>query len=75
MTTHNDSLRACIASLFELDIYEVPKFEALGEKWLQRLIEFCALKGYEFKGYGDKDSISDVDANGGNRWIYLRSWQ
>ncbi len=47
-----DCMRAVIASLFELELQQVPHFLLFGRKWFQIYHHFLWSLGYEWKGTG-----------------------
>lgn len=49
-TVHGNCFAACVASLLELSIDEVPTFETMGEAWGGALYEFLQTQGYTFLG-------------------------
>lgn len=66
--TIGDCLRAAVASMFELDITQVPNFMMFqGSKWFDVYCYFLKGIGYEYKGTVDKSIlIKDDDLiNGG----------
>lgn len=46
-----DCLRACVASLFELEIEQVPHFILYEKKWYHMLTDFIWSLGYEYEGH------------------------
>ena len=53
---HGDCMQAVFASLFELQLEEVPAFIELGDKWWSEILKFieqqnCSFKGYLYNGY------------------------
>lgn len=49
-TVHGNCFAACVASLLELSLGDVPAFEAMGSEWGQELYRFLTEQGYVFQG-------------------------
>lgn len=56
-----DCMRACIASLFELTIEQVPHFLRFGDSWFSTMCNFVDLVGHEMwgTGYPHKTKLSE----------------
>ena len=48
--TNGDCMQAAIASLFECELEEVPKFIELKPSWFKPFREFLLSKGYDYEG-------------------------
>lgn len=42
---HGNCLQACVASLFELELDQVPNFMTFKSDWWDQLVEFCKPRG------------------------------
>lgn len=51
-----DCARACVASMFELDITQVPNFILFGDKWFNVYFHFLQGLGYMFYGIQHPDN-------------------
>ena len=63
-----DCMRAVIASLFELELIQVPHFALFGNDWFQIYHCFLWSLGFEFNGtgYPDKNNLAEqTRVNGG----------
>lgn len=61
---HGNCFTACVASLFDKPIEEVPNFIDFGDKWFEMFWEYVVSQGAEFLGMcyvGPKESISDEE--------------
>jgi hypothetical protein len=54
---HGNCFPACLASLLETTIEEIPQFQTMETNWFPQLWEFLLKHGYEFKGTGKKEDI------------------
>lgn len=56
---NGDCMQASLASLFNLELDEVPKFIELGDRWWSAINDFVKEQGYQFQGYlyGGKDVL------------------
>ncbi len=50
---------ACVASLLELPIEEVPDFNSMPDSWFMPFIRFLRKNGYEFGGTGKPENLKD----------------
>lgn len=48
--THGNCMQAAFASLFELELQQVPHFRELGDSWFSALWAFLQEQGYEHEG-------------------------
>jgi len=57
-----DCQRAAVASMFELEISQVPHFKLFGDNWFKVFYHFLQSIGYDFQGTANKDKpITDDD--------------
>lgn len=49
-STHGNCLAACVASIFEIPIDQVPAWEEMGEEWSDSFLQFIEESGYEYEG-------------------------
>lgn len=57
-TIPGDCLRAAVASMFELDIIQVPHFLMFGDKWYSAFHSFIWFLGYELSHYETDERFS-----------------
>jgi hypothetical protein len=61
-----DCLRACVASLFEVEYERVPAFETLGDEWTSPFLNFVERElGFDFYGHAAAGTVGPEYAIGG----------
>jgi hypothetical protein len=58
---HGNCMGACLASIMELSINVVPKFQDMGQNWFQPFWDFLAEHGYTFHGTGKPENVEVYD--------------
>lgn len=71
---HGDCMQAVFASLFDMELEEVPPFIEFGDEYFDKILEFIDSKGYQYEGCcvnGD-DNAFDIIHNeeGVNGYFY-----
>lgn len=66
-TIHGNCFPACLASLLDCSLEEVPPLQDMGEKYIQPFWDFLNQRGYDFDG-----SYVFNEARGRN-WMHLNS--
>jgi hypothetical protein len=59
---HGNCFPACIASLMELKLEDVPATQSMGSNWFSVLFYFLDERGYEFLGTGKKENALTYDS-------------
>lgn len=52
--------RACLSSIMDLDIEDIPHFEDMGQEWHEPFFNFLKEKNYEFEGTGQKKNFDKL---------------
>ena len=58
---HGNCLGACLASIMELSIEEVPKIQDMGQNWFPAFWDFLIKHGYMFHGTGKSENVEVYD--------------
>lgn len=58
---HGNCFPACIASILELSIEEVPEFQKMGDKWFPTLWDFLHTKGCDCHGTGRPEKVETYE--------------
>ncbi len=59
-SVHGNCMAACLASMLEIEIEQVPALQNMGDEWAGTMIEFLDGLGYEFDGTIHEHRLSDV---------------
>lgn len=72
--TKGNCFRACIASLFEIDIKYIPPFED-SNNWQDMFFDFLDLIDCEYEGIGKIENINNYEGINGYNIVYGESFR